>query len=158
MGTLKRELFYRDNPEYDVVYVVADDYHQYPRMVTHARVRFFPLSEPIPNKDVVRALLPEVILDVFAGKRVAIACAAGVNRSATIATVAHMAHTGKSFLMAMRDVRMQRPSACPFYWTARTVLDVAADEGYIDAEADREIEPITGKKDAYENQLRHHAP
>jgi len=135
IGEAKRILFYRESDPTEVLYLVADQYAEYPHLLSHPKARFFPLEEPYPKPEVVEALLRSILADVASGKKVAVACMAGVNRSASTACLVQM-HMKRyhedpacltlddAFTRALKDVWRQRPIARPMREMADTFLTV----------------------------------
>ena len=122
-GLVRKYLFYHPDPPFDVLFLVSNNYQEdedFGRYTKDPRVKFYPIKEPYPDLMVATKVLKD-LMDVPEGKRIAIACTAGVNRSASFAAVYHAHKTGKTFCAALADVRRQRTQAAPFWSMASAI-------------------------------------
>lgn len=152
-GLVRKWLFEKpDEAPFDVLFLVSSNYAEdpeYQRYVADPRVRYYKIKEPYPNVMTASRALKDM-MEVPAGKRIAIACTAGVNRSATFATVIHAHNTGKTFCDALADVRRHRTQAAPFWAMASCVC--LAYRGLTGRDIGP-VEPCVGDPLDYENNL-----
>lgn len=152
-GLVRKWLFEEpENAPFDVLFLVSSNYAEdpeYERYVADKRVRYFKIKEPYPNL-VLSSLALKEMMDLPEGVRIAIACTAGVNRSATFASVLHAHRTGKTFCEALADVRRHRTQAAPFWSMAAAVC--LAYKGLTGRDLGP-VEPCVGQPTDFENNL-----